>query len=321
MKLLITGATGFVGRHLVPLLLHRGHQVHLLVRNPKRLPPSFPPDRVELVRGDLFASETFPQGLQGVIHMAALTKAVRAADLEKINAEGTRSLLERLSEQPSLRTFLCLSSLAAAGPSGESVPHGEDDPADPVSAYGKSKLAQEKIVEAQAPGRILVVRAPIVYGEGDLDLLDALKIIRRNWLLLLGRQQRTFSAIYAGDLATGIARLIEGDAPAGRYYVTHPDPIEWQSFMRMAAEIMGRTPRTLTLPLKVAWLAGVAAEGQRILTRRAAIFSMDKFREMRYPHWVCSGEKMLRATGFVAPTPHRQALEAAIAWYRSEGYL
>jgi len=321
MKLLITGGTGFVGRHLVPLLLARGHEVHLLVRNPQKLDAIGVSGKVGLVNGDLFASDPLPAGLNGVLHLAALTKAVHPADLWRVNAGGTRALLERLAGQSSLRTFVCMSSLAAAGPSLPGRPHREEDPDRPVSAYGQSKLEQERIVEATPGPRAVIVRAPIVYGEGDLDMLDAMRIVHRGWLLLLGRTPRTYSAIYAGDLALGLASLVEGDVAPGRYYLTHPEPFEWEPFMRLAAEIMGRKLRRLTVPPAAGWLAAVGAEGMRLLTGKAAIFGMDKFHEMRHPAWVCSGEKMRLATGFVPPTPHRQALEAAISWYLRSGLL
>lgn len=321
MKLLITGGTGFVGRHLVPLLLARGHEVHLLVRNPQKLDAIGVAGKVGVVKGDLFASVPFPAELNGVIHLAALTKAVRPADLRRVNVDGTRALLDRLNGQSSLQAFVCMSSLAAAGPSHPGRPHGEEDPSRPVSAYGRSKLEQERVVEAMPGPRAIIARAPIVYGEGDLDMLDAMKIVHRGWLLLLGRTPRTYSAIYAGDLATGLASLVEGDVAPGRYYLTHPEPFEWEPFMRLAADIMNRKPHRLTVPLTAGWLAAAGAEGMRLLTGRAAIFSMDKFHEMRHPAWVCSGEKMRLATGFVPRVPHRQALEAAVSWYLKSGLL
>lgn len=144
MNILVTGGTGFVGRHLVEALQAEGHRVHLLVRDEKRLAACRFASPPGLVHGDLFASAPFPPGIETVFHLAAVTKELGAGEFERVNVAGTGALLERLRPLPGLRRVLLLSSLAAAGPGRSAVPLQESDPPSPVSRYGRSKLAQER---------------------------------------------------------------------------------------------------------------------------------------------------------------------------------
>jgi nucleoside-diphosphate-sugar epimerase len=151
MKILVTGATGFVGSHLVDELLASGrNQVVALVRDSGQKARALRGD-VTVVRGDLFASEPFPADIEQVFHLAAVTKIVSRSEFTRVNGEGTRSLLEKLRPLKNLRKVVLLSSLAAAGPNRRSASLREDMPAEPISLYGKSKLAQEELFSAACP--------------------------------------------------------------------------------------------------------------------------------------------------------------------------
>ncbi|HOW43637.1 MAG TPA: NAD-dependent epimerase/dehydratase family protein [Candidatus Aminicenantes bacterium] len=321
MNILVTGGTGFVGRHLVQALQAEGHRVLLLVRDDQRLAACRfdPPPAV--VRGDLFASAPFPPGIETVFHLAAVTKELGAGEFERINVAGTRALLERLRPLPGLHRVLLLSSLAAAGPSRAGVPLQESDPAAPVSRYGRSKLAQERELAERSPAPWTIVRAPIVFGPGDMDMLDMFRIVGRGITPRLGRMERWYSLIYVKDLVRGM--IAAACHPSGNetFYVANPQPVEWQELMAQAARLLGKRALKITVPAVAGWLMAELAELRIRAFGRRAIFNRDKFAEMRHPFWVCSAAKIGSQLHFQPRVPLITALEETLTWYRASGLL
>ncbi len=173
---LVTGATGFIGSHLVEVLVSRGWRVRCLVRRPAELP-----EGAEAVHGDLAGAglERAAAGVEVVFHLAGVTKARRAREYYEGNARGTAALVEACAGVP---RFVHVSSLAAVGPSADSVPLTEDAEPAPFTHYGKSKLEAERIVRASALGeRAVIVRPPVVYGPRDTDVLHFFRAAARGF--------------------------------------------------------------------------------------------------------------------------------------------
>jgi nucleoside-diphosphate-sugar epimerase len=167
MRLLVTGATGFVGSHVVRKLHRRGHWIRALVRDPKRTEP-IRDCIVEWIQGDLASPRALASacaGVEGVVHLAGLTKALSPGQFARVNAEGCARLAEAAAEASGPARFLLVSSLAAAGPCLDGSPLGEAHLPAPVSAYGRSKLDGERAAAAALEGTsvsLTVVRPPIV---------------------------------------------------------------------------------------------------------------------------------------------------------------
>ena len=178
--ILLTGATGFIGSHLVETLLSRGAMVRALVRpaSSRRVLPA-----VDIVCADLPRGYGLGEALAGVetvIHLAGATKALRAEDYYTANVKATESLARAIAGR-GIR-LVHVSSLAAIGPSLDGKPIGEDAEPHPITTYGKSKLEAERVVRALVPDAV-IIRPPVVYGPRDTGVFEVLKPISQGWAL------------------------------------------------------------------------------------------------------------------------------------------
>jgi nucleoside-diphosphate-sugar epimerase len=313
---LVTGATGFIGSHLVDKLRSAGLPVRVLVRRIDREWPC-PAVRCDLVSGDGLKDAL--DGVDTVIHLAGATKAVTPADYRVANVCATRTLANALADR-AVR-LVHVSSQAAAGPSPDGTPLDEDVLPHPVSHYGISKLEGERVVRKVKPDAV-IVRPPVVYGPGDTGVLRILKPISQGWVLQMGGGERQFSAVYVDDLVDGLVRAAAADAPAGRtYFMAHPQPNSWTSLASAAARIMGVKARTLRVPLPAAYAVGLWADIVSTITRRPGIVSRDKIVEARCRYWICDPRRAAAELGWKAATPLEAGLAGTLEWYREAGWI
>jgi nucleoside-diphosphate-sugar epimerase len=313
---LVTGASGFIGNHLVRKLVQRGEAVRAVARRPVELPGS------ETVRCDL--ADAIPPGLldgvSRVIHLAGVTKALGPGEYARGNETVSRNLANACGESVE---FIHVSSLAAAGPSPEGSRLGEDAPPRPVSLYGRSKLAGERaLLDSPAGARAVILRPAVVYGPGDLDVFQVFRAVSRGFMAGIGSLDARFSYIHVDDLVRAILAATESSGARGRtFFIANREPVTWREFVRLSAEVMGRGVRTFALPPAVAYGAGWISDRVAHMRGKPAIFSVDKVREGVHRNWVCDVSRAESAMGFTAPTPLAGGIETTLDWYRQSGWL
>ncbi|MCX7009505.1 MAG: NAD-dependent epimerase/dehydratase family protein [Kiritimatiellaeota bacterium] len=323
---LVTGASGFVGGHVVAALARSGYQPRCLVRVASRTAfiRAFSP---ELVLGDVTDPASLAvavAGVEGIIHCAGLTRAVRPEDLQSVNVDGTRNLLEACVQvNPTIRRIIHISSLAALGPSspGQAVREGQERR--PVSDYGRSKLDGQLVAESfrdKLPVTMLV--PPAVYGPLDKDFLIYFRLLKRRLLPLLGGGVQTVSLIYAKDLALAALACLESGYAAGReYLVDDGQPRTWQEIAATIGGIMQIKPVVLRLPLGAMRALAACAEFAARCTGRPTLLSRDKLNEFVQPAWVCSAARIHEELGFKPEYTLEQGLEETWQWYRKQHWL
>jgi dihydroflavonol-4-reductase len=323
MKILVTGGTGFVGNHLIrELLKEKGNSVYALVRDKKKLDFFDCRERIHVIAGDLAASEPFPDDIEWVFHLAALTKVISPDEFILSNHLGTKALLEKLRPLKKLQKVVLLSSIAAAGPNRQSPCLKEDMPEEPVSLYGKSKLTQEKILREYCPAPYIIIRAPIVFGPGDMDMLAIFRILNKGILPALGRKERLYSVIYVKDLVRGMIAAARSPYRNETFFITNSEPLSWDEFMRAAFLLMGKKRiRKITVPETLARFLAEISEIHIRLSKKKAIFNRDKFREMHFPAWTCSAEKSRDLLHFQPLFPIETAMRETIRWYKEQDLL
>ena len=316
--ILVTGGTGFIGRHLLDKLSALGEPARCLLRRqarPRRLPAG-----IEAAYGDLTRGEGVEEAVRGadtVIHLAGVTKALATRDYYAGNVRATETLLRALAGR-AVR-LVHVSTLAAIGPSRDGTPVDEDAQPHPLTHYGKSKLEAERTVRALAPDAV-IVRPPAVYGPRDIDIFQVLRSISKGWMLEIAGGERWFSAIYVGDLVEGLLAARRG-VPGRAYFLAHPQPVSWSEFGAAAARIMARRPRVVRVSPRVAYAVGLGAEVWSLVTRRPGIISREKVAEARCRWWTCDTRRAAAELGFEARTPLAAGLAQTLAWYKEAAWL
>ena len=321
--MLLTGATGFVGRHATDAFRAAGLQVRALVRSPDRaghlLDAGF-----ELVPGSLEDGDRLAEACRGVdvvVHMAALTHARTERDYERVNVAGTQLLLDAALAAGASR-FVLLSSLAAAGPTARAGGISAQDEPRPLTAYGRSKLAAERVV-MEAADRIeaVILRAPAVYGPWDTDLFHFFRIAKFGLVPVPTGPERRMQLVHAADLAAALVRAALAPGAGGVYHIAEPVAYAWEDVGRRVGAAVGRSVRRLPVP--AALLTGLAATSETAAAAvgRSSIFNRDKAREMLAPGWLCETDAARAELGFETRIPLDEGLRATARWYRDNGWL
>jgi len=323
--ILVTGANGFVGSHLVEALLQAGYRVRCMVRRTSNL--SFIRDLpVEWAYGDVGQGAGLLeacQGVEAVCHCAALTRACDEETFFRVNTRGTEALARAaLEASPSLRRFVFLSSQAAAGPSpGTGITLDESCTPQPITWYGKSKWAAEQALLALPDLPLTIVRPAAVFGPRDRDFWAYFDLVRRHLDLQLGGQDRALSLIYVLDLVSLILLALENDRAVGQTYFAGAGSHTHAEFSRVIAAALDSRVVHVRLPLAVLAPMALWSRVQCRLTGRPPLLNDQRVRDMRAPHWLCSGEKAARDLGHVPHWKLAVAVQETAIWYKEQGWL
>lgn len=324
MRALVTGATGFVGGHLLDRLLARGDTVTALVRTPAKA-IGWAERGVRLVSGDLAdvgALTEAADGAEVIFHVAALTGAVDEAEFLAANRDGTRRVVTAARAAGGDPRLVLISSMAAGGPAVRDRPRSDAGDDQPVTMYGRSKLASEQIIREQSlPWTIL--RPPTIYGPRDRDnLLAIFRAARFGLAPVFGDGSQQLSLVHVDDLVDAIIRA--GESPAvlgGTYYTNHPEIITSAELVRAIGRTMGRSIRLIPLPEWLARTALTATGAWAAIFRQRTILRADKANEFYQAAWTGDPAPFMAATGWAPRFDAAAGLSDTAAWYRTHGWL
>lgn len=337
-RVLVTGATGFIGHHLVETLLEKGDQVACLVR-PTSDTSSLPIEKLELRIGDVTdpaSMEAAVRRVDVVYHLAGALEGRSLADLNTVNEAGPRNVARACAALQTPPVLILLSSLEAAGPDAGGRLRTEADPSAPVSNYGRSKLAGELAVNEFADVvPITIVRASAVFGERDPQTLALFKAFRIAGLGIhpMPRAHSTkVSVIHSSDLATHLRAAAangerlqsDSDVPGeGLYYAAYEEALSLAELIGMAAEALGeQRVWIIDVPIAFAWtVAGASETWARLRGRSPGIINLDKVRSAAAGSFTCSPEKSQRQLGFVPGHSLSYRIGQTVAWYQAKGLL
>ncbi len=325
-KALVTGANGFVGSHLVEGLLRRGCQVECLVRKTSNLRWLSGPD-VEYVFGDIADKASLKGPVKEadfVFHCAGLTKARNKQEYFKANAEGARNIVEAcVEENPGLKRLVHVSSQAAVGPGDDERPLNEEAPCRPITHYGESKLAGEKIVsEHRSELPITIVRPPAVYGPRDSDILGFFKVAKRGFRVSFGMGQSFLSLVYVKDLIDGMILAAESPKGVGQTYFLADDRVySWREAFEIIGRVLGKRTIPLRIPKSLAIFMAFLSDSFSKLLGRSTAFNVQKAKEITQRYWGLDVSKAKADLGFSPRYELERGAEETVRWYREMGWL
>ena len=302
----LTGATGFLGRHVAQALAAEGWRVRLLAR---REPEPFP-FAPEVVPGDLADAEALRRlcrDAQAVVHVAGLVKARRAAVFEAVNAAGAGRIAAAAREVAPSATFVLVSSLAAR------APH--------LSAYAQSKREGELAVAQALDGKAWIVRPPAIYGPGDRATLGLFQAAAASPFLPVLRREVRLPLIHVHDAAFVIAALARRAEPGRTVALCDawPEGHGLDKIMAEAARAVGRRPRLVRVPAAFVRAAGLAGD-LACAAGATPMVTSGKVRELLYSDWRLAPDEL--ADGL--PPPRfglASGFRDTVAGYRAAGWL
>lgn len=324
MRVLLTGANGFLGGWLAKRLAARGDELRCLVRAGSDA-SSLTAAGLAVVRGDVTEPASLAPAVKGVdvvFHLAGIRSASTRQPFFTVNAEGTRHLAQAMADGGARRLVLA-SSLAASGPSVGGRPRVEDDPLCPQEWYGESKAEAERIAFGFL-GRLEVtaIRPCRILGPGDRENLSFFKLAKRGLVLKLGGPERRLSLVDVEDTVDQL--LLQAEAPGAvgeAFFNASEQTLTLEQMMRDIARILGVGARTVPVPELA--LEGLGALGDAVsnATGRKLPLTRKLVRQLLAPGWTCSVEKARRVLGYRPKRALHDALERSAKSYLELGWL
>jgi nucleoside-diphosphate-sugar epimerase len=307
----VTGASGFIGRQLVPVLAQSGWRVRLLMRRDP-VAPEWRQLRPEIVPGDLgdpAALVRLVDGATAVVHLAGLIKAASRRRFFEINRDGVTALANATHKHAPGAHFILVSSLAAREPA--------------LSDYAASKRAGEAAARDVLGSRMTVLRAPAVFGPGDRESLRFFQLARKRFVPLVGSTDARAALIHVRDLARLITALA-GTPSRGAVIAAadaRPEGYSWAEVLGAAARAVGndsaRLVRAPSALLRVVALTGDLAR----LCGSASMLNSQKLRELRHRDWSVPVAELAQVPGWAPEFDLDAGFADAVAWYRGAGWL
>ena len=282
-----------------------------------------PTDDVSLINGDVALPgedlERAVKNVSVVFHLAGITSATNDSAYVTVNVEGTRNIVQAMQKSAPDAVLVFCSSLAAAGPSTRKRRLNETDEPSPVSAYGRSKLTAERIVE-ESGLKYLIVRPPAVYGPRDTDILAAFRFALRGLALRVAPEGQTLSLVHVEDLARGLACAAETEG-RGLYYMTDGMVHTWESVMEHVSRAVGKKTKTISV-------APFVADGlSRLEMFRASLFGSkplltpDRIIELSQASWTCDDTRARLDIDYESSIALPDGMRMTAEWYRKQGWL
>ncbi|GMT49554.1 MAG: NAD-dependent epimerase [bacterium] len=324
-KVLVTGATGFVGSHLVERLIQRDYEVIVSLRRQSSSKWLDPLDiETRLVDWkDSYSVNELVQGVDILVHCAGVTKALNYNEYHRGNVLPTSSLLREAKENGSLSRFIFVSSQAVAGPSNDLIPLTEDSPCHPLTDYGITKLKAEKqVLQYQDDFPVTLLRPCSIYGPRDHEFYPVFKLLKYHLSLLIGSGTMKVNMIHVHDFVESIVRVIEKKPPSGRtYFVTDGHVYGWPDITQTAGEVYKKKALTIKLPIVIPKTLGWINDKVSKLTKKPTLLNSQKVKEMLQDAWLCDSRLMREELDWIPSYTLLEGFRETLSWYQENKWL
>jgi dihydroflavonol-4-reductase len=326
MKAFVTGATGFVGSHLVDLLLNEGFEVFCLKRNTSST-KWLDGKKVNFVNGDLFSNEVLENVIKDmdyVFHVAGVVKAKTKEEFERGNVLATKNLVEITAKvNPGIKKFIHVSSGAACGPNPDSEPLNEEYIPRPITTYGITKRQAEKeVLKFRDKIPVVIVRPPAVYGPRDTEVFIYFKTLNSRLNTIIGLKEKYVSLIHVTDLVNGIYLAGIKETKSGEiFFISSNRDYNWVEVGKVASAVSGKKALKIRIPHAVVYTVGAIAQLFSVFSKKAPTLNLEKCKDITRERWVFSNLKAVKQLGFSENFTLEEGFRDTYEWYKKQGWL
>ena len=307
-KTILTGASGFLGSHIIDILLEKDILVHALLRQSSSLQNL--PDECRISRVDFMNPNSMADDFSGadlIIHAAGATSAQSQEEFDRANALVTKNLLAARDMYAQKALFIYISSQAASGPAG----------CGPVTDYGRSKLLGEFAV--RDTDNWVIVRPPAIFGSRDPASMPVMKLALRGLFVSPWINRGGFCLVYVQDLARLITELPEYPETVSKTLEpSYGRLFSWKGFHRILEKAAGRKILHLRIPPVLLFTSGFVSEALASLTGNTPFFCRDKCRELLATEWPVEEGLTQRLTGWEPAIPVEEAMKITLQWVKAQ---
>lgn len=331
MKILITGASGFIGSFIVEEALKQGFETWAAIRKSSSK-EYLQDERIHFIELNLSSKAQLieqlrPHQFDYVVHAAGVTKCLNKADFRRINTEGTKNLVDALLDlQMPLKRFVFLSSLSVFGAIKEQLPYDEireDDTPKPNTEYGRSKLETERYIDSIGSRLPYIILRPTgVYGPREKDYFMMAKSIKQHIDFAVGYQRQDITFVYVTDVVQAVFLALEKGETGRKYFLSDGQVYQSTTFSDLIHEELGR-PWWLRITAPVWVLRVVTFFGEYIghMTGKVTALNNDKYNILRQRNWRCDIEPTRHELGFEPKVQLKEGVKTTIQWYKDHKWL
>lgn len=344
-KILVTGASGFIGSFIVEEGLARGHRVWAGMRasssrkyltDPRTEFAELNLNQPDILRKQLKKYKEEFGGWDVIVHAAGATKCIRREDFFRTNTEGTRNLVNSLRELDMVpRRFVFVSSLSVFGAIREQAtrkstadnpwiyaPIKETDTPQPNTAYGESKLEAERFLKSLPDFPYVILRPTGVYGPREKDYFVMAQSISQHVDFAVGYQPQEITFVYVKDLVQAVFSAMEKDVAGREYFISDGGVYHSTEFSDLIRQELG-SPFMLRIKAPVWFLNLICTVNGTISTwrKKTTTLNRDKFHILCQRNWQCDIEPAVKELGYHPEYPLERGVKETIAWYKKEKWL
>ena len=330
-RVLITGASGFIGSFIVEEALQRGMEVWAAVRKSSSR-EWLQDDRIHFIELNLSSENDLKNQLKDhvfdyVVHAAGVTKCLKKEQFYQVNTEGTRHLVHALlALQMPLKRFVYLSSLSIFGAIREELPYlpiREDDEPQPNTEYGKSKLVAEDILEAVADKLPYVILRPTgVYGPREKDYFLMVKSIQSHTDFSVGFKRQDITFVYVKDVVQAVFLAMERGKSGRCYFLSDGQVYQSSTFSDLIIRELGN-PWCLRIKAPIWVLRVVTFFGEQVgrITGKISALNNDKYHILKQRNWQCDIQPAIDELGYQPQYQLERGVKETVAWYKEKGWI
>ncbi|MCL5030113.1 MAG: NAD(P)-dependent oxidoreductase [Bacteroidetes bacterium] len=322
----VTGANGFVGSHLVDLLINKNFIVRCITRKSSNL-KWLKGKKVEIYDCGLKDREGLRKVFKDaeyIFHVAGVVKSKTPEGYFEGNVETTKTLLETALEfRNTIKKFLIVSSQTVTGPSLNGLPVDETTECRPITTYGRSKLAEEQLAkEFMDRLPITICRAPAVYGERDTEILIFFKTFNSGLMTTIGFEEKKLSLIHVLDLVNGFYLAAISEKSSGEiYFISSEKFYTWKEVGDITSKILNKKPLQVKVPHSIVYTLAGIAQFFAMFSSKPATLNIEKAKDITQKNWICDTSKAVKDIGYKQNITIEDGIKRTCDWYKEMNWI